>query len=182
MRKTTILLLFIFCVTLESIAQVDPAPKGDLSNIPAPEGYVNDFADVLLDEEEEILENYLKTYEENTSREIAVVSVQSLHNYSDIAKLTTDLMDKWGVGQDELDNGLVVLIAPINRKMRIATGINTEDILTDQICSEVLNQQMIPFFKDGHFYEGILTGIVLLQEHWGATTAAENKFLDMIED
>lgn len=183
MKQISLSLLFSLCFILNSFAQIDSAPsQEDLSNIPASNGYVNDFADILSEQEEAILEKYLETYEVNSAREIAVVSVQSLDGHDNIADFSTDLMNKWGVGQDKLDNGLIILIAPNERKMRIGTGLTTENIITDQICTDVLNQQMIPFFKQGHFYEGILTGIVLLQEHWGEATEAEVKFLDALED
>lgn len=182
MKQFLLLLFFCFGLTIQSFAQQSPAPKGDLSTLPESNGYINDFADILSEEEEEILEKYLDTYENSSSRQIAVVSLNSLYNYGNVRDLTTDLSNKWGIGQKDLNNGVLILIAPKDGKMRIGTGYGTEKILSNQICGKVLNQYMLPFFREGHFYEGILSGLILLVDHWGAPTEAELEFLDTIED
>lgn len=127
--------------------------------IPAPpSGYVLDLANLLSPEAEAILESQLTTLEEETSTEIAVVTVPTLQDYS-IEEYTIRLARDWGVGQEEFDNGLILLVAPNERKVRIEVGYGLEGVVTDAQSNAVINEVLIPFFKDGLYEDGILQGV-----------------------
>ncbi|SDX59040.1 uncharacterized protein SAMN05216556_1592 [Aequorivita viscosa] len=80
--------------------------------------------------------------------------------------MATDLGKYWGVGTAEKDNGLIILLCKPCQKIGIATGFGTELILTDQICKNVIDQTIIPEFKNGKFYDGIKNGVAELIEKW----------------
>jgi uncharacterized protein len=84
--------------------------------------------------------------------------------YNDIVKFATDIGNTWGVGEYEKDNGIVVLICKPCRNIGIAVGTGIEDVLTDEICKEIIQKTMIPEFKTDNFYEGTFNGITALIE------------------
>ena len=95
-------------------------------------------------------------YADATTRQIVVVTVDSISPYSDIQKYASDLGSYWGVGHKDLDNGLVIVLSKPLRKVAIAIGYQrTEKILTDSICKQIIDSIMIPNFKNDDYYEGI---------------------------
>lgn len=105
-------------------------------------------------------------YNIETTRQIVVVTIDSINPYSDIQKMATDLGKYWGVGTAEKDNGLIILLCKPCRKIGIATGTGTELILTDEICKEVIDKTIIPEFKNREFYGGIKKGVTELITKW----------------
>src|SRR5690606_23661182 len=91
----------------------------------------------------------LYDYDVETTRQIVVVTIDSIKPYSDIQKYATDLGNYWGVGTAEKNNGLTIVICTSCRQIGIATGLGTELILTDEICKNVIDQTIIPEFKNG---------------------------------
>ena len=101
-----------------------------------------------------------------TTRQIVVVTVDSISPYSDIQKFATDLSNYLGVGDAEKNNGLTIVMCNPCRKIGIATGTGTELILTNDICKKVIDQTIIPELKNGNFYVGIKNGVIDLIEKW----------------
>ena len=90
-----------------------------------PSGFVNDFADILPVQEKISLEQELDSFADETSVEIAVVSVSTLSG-EDIAMFATELGQKWGIGDSEQDRGVVIVIAPTERQWFVAVGYGLE--------------------------------------------------------
>lgn len=116
-------------------------------------------------------ENYelaakLVEYGEVTTRQIAVVTVDSISPYNDIQKYAADLGNYWGVGQKDLDNGLVIVLSKPLRKVAIATGYGTEKVLTDSICKHIIDIVMTPKFKTGDYFEGINNSVDTIINIW----------------
>ena len=86
--------------------------------LPKASGYINDFADLLDGHARVALEQRLKDVEAKTSSEIAVATVTSLDGLS-VEEYATRLFKEWGVGQEQTDNGVLILVAPNEREMRI---------------------------------------------------------------
>ena len=82
--------------------------------------------------------------------------------------LTELLGNCWGVGRSDIDNGLVLFVSQKMRASHIATGTGTENILTDSICAVTIQEQLIPQFKQGDFYQGIKGGVLRLMREWSA--------------
>lgn len=125
--------------------------------IPSPEGYVNDFANMIPDEEEKSLESFLVAYEQKTTNEVAVVTVETIGDKT-IEDYTIHLAEKWKVGKKEKDNGVILLIAEKERKIRIEVGYGLEPVLTDAKAKLIIEREMTPLFKAGDYAAGIRAG------------------------
>ncbi len=125
---------------------------------PNPPRLVNDLAQVLSFEQETALESKLVRYNDSTSTQITVAILPTLED-GNIAEYAFKLGRIWGVGQKGKDNGIVILICPEARQSFIATGYGIEGFVTDMAAGEIVRQEMIPFFKEGKYYEGIDAGV-----------------------
>ena len=119
-----------------------------------PPKLVNDFANILGDREELILEKKLVAYNDSASTQIAVVTISSLKG-NDIGDYSFRLAEKWGIGQKGKDNGLLILIALEDRKMFIATGYGMEGVIPDALAKRIVENYMKPNFRNNNYYKGI---------------------------
>lgn len=126
--------------------------------LPKPSGYVNDFAGILDEQTRGMLEQRLKDVETRTSSEIAVATVKSLDGMS-IEEYADRLFREWGVGQKKTDNGVLILVAPNDREMRIEVGYGLEGVLPDGLAGEIRDQQFLPRFRDSDYVGGIRDGV-----------------------
>jgi len=136
------------------------------SKFPNSTGIVNDHSRILTANQRNELSKTLHHYDVKTTREIVIVTIDSIIPYTDIQEYTTDLGNEWGIGKTEKDNGLIMVICKPCRKLAIATGHGTEKVLTDQICKSVIDNTMVPEFKNDKYYDGIKKGITELIEEW----------------
>ena len=127
---------------------------------------INDFDSIFSSSQRKELSDILYDYNIQTTRQIVVVTIDSIKPYSDIQKMGTDLGKYWGVGTAEKDNGLVIIFSKPQGKIGIATGYGTELVLTNEICKSVIDSVMIPEFKNGEFYNGIKNGVTELIAKW----------------
>ncbi|ADV50576.1 protein of unknown function DUF477 [Cellulophaga algicola DSM 14237] len=137
-----------------------------IGNFPFPIGSVSDYENVFNDNQISKLTKIIAQYEEKTTREIAIVSVHSIEPYDNIKDYSTDLANEWGIGNPESDNGLLILFSKNLRELRITTGFGTEKILTDEKCKKVIDETIIPEFKNGEYFDGIKIGLSELIELW----------------
>lgn len=149
-----------------------PVPLIDFSEV---EGFretkekgriVCDYDSLFKIEERNELGNLINDYNVKTTRQIVVVTVDSLYGYLDIQRFATDLSNYWGVGTKEKNNGLAIVLCKPKQKIGIATGFGTEKILTDSICKIVIDSMIIPKFREGNFYSGMKAGVVELIRKW----------------
>lgn len=127
---------------------------------------VNDFEFVFSVEELEKLTRIIREFEEKTTNHIAIVSIKSIKSYDDFDKYALDLSNNWGVGQKGKDNGLTIVFSKNLGKIRISTGAGTENFVSDKECKIILDETIIPEFKNGNFYDGIEKGLYQLIEKW----------------
>lgn len=133
---------------------------------PKPVGYINDFEQILTSEQREELEKTLMEYEKKTSREIAVVTIDSIASHRDMLPYTTALLNTWGIGKSQKNNGLVIAISKNLRQAAIGTGYGTEKFLTDVVCKKIIDSVMIPEFKEERYFEGLEKGLDKIKEYW----------------
>jgi uncharacterized protein len=170
MKKITI--LFITLLTLCSTLWAEVPDR------PNPQRLVNDFAGIFSSSEQQEMESKLEQFARTTSTQIVVVTVSSLDGY-DRADYAFQIGEKWGVGQKDKNNGLVVLLKPKTTDSRgqvfIATGYGLEGVLPDAtINSTVVNNEMIPRFKQNDYYGGVTAGLnVIMDITKGEYTAEE---------
>lgn len=153
-KRFTLLLFLLISVGL-SAQDCMPAK-------PSPPRLVNDFAKIMEPSEVQALENRLVVFNDTTSTQIAVVTVNDLCG-NDAGAFAFELGEKWGVGDARFDNGIVLLFKPKTADSKgqvfIATGYGLEGVLPDAISKRIVEQEMIPLFKQGAQVQGIFKGI-----------------------
>lgn len=125
--------------------------------LPAPTGPVTDLAGVLSDAEEQTLRTLAADVEQATTAEIAVATVPSLDGLT-VEEYATKLFAAWGVGQAGKDNGVLVLVAPSQREMRIEVGYGLEGVLPDGLAGQIIRESFLPAFRDNAYGRGIVEG------------------------
>lgn len=125
--------------------------------------YVNDFAGILDPAAVSELTQAIVRVEQKTSAEIAVVTVPSLDGRS-VEDYAEELFQSWGIGKKDKDNGVLVLVAPNERKIRIEVGYGLEPILPDGLAGQIIREEFIPAFKQNAYKEGILSGTARVLE------------------
>ena len=135
------------------------AAKPLLAALPQPTGYVNDFAKILDSKTKNYLEGTARAFEQKSGNEIAVVTIPSLKG-DPIEDYAVKLYETWGIGKKGKDNGVLILVAPNDHKMRIEVGYGLEGIINDAKAGRIIREKMIPYFKEGNFSAGILNGML----------------------
>lgn len=130
---------------------------------PTPPRLVNDLAGVLLRQEADDLERKLVAYNDSTSTQIAIVTVKTTGDY-DISETALKILRDWGVGSKEKNNGLVILAAIEDRKVRIETGYGLEGAVPDAIANRIIDQIIVPNFREGHYYQGFDQAITAIEK------------------
>ena len=118
---------------------------------------VYDFAKLLPEQQERSLEQKLIRYSDSTSTQIVVAIIKSTEG-EDIDYLGAQWGHKWGIGQDKKDNGVLILLARGDRRIAISTGYGTEGTLTDAMSRRIIQNVIIPQFKQDNYYGGLNAG------------------------
>ncbi|MBN2745578.1 MAG: TPM domain-containing protein [Bacteroidales bacterium] len=125
---------------------------------PNPPKLVNDFVGVLSNAQNQALEQKLVQFNNQSSTQIAIVVVDDLLGY-DRAEYTIQLAEKWQIGQKGKDNGILIMIKPTGnsgqRSAFIAVGYGLEGVIPDAIANRIVENEMIPQFKNGDIYQGL---------------------------
>ena len=122
--------------------------------------YVNDFADVLSPETEAQLEEMLKAARAERDHEMTVVTIDSVNSYTNnhtIERFAKDLFNHWGIGNAERNDGILLLVAVEDRRMRIALGSGFRARF-DGVATRIIDSIIVPAFRDGRMEQGILQG------------------------
>lgn len=131
-----------------------PIIAGAYFNPGTPSGFISDFAGVLNASQKAQLEEKISANEKETSNEISVAIIKNLGG-DYIENFSVKLFEDWKIGKTGKDNGVLVLIAVEDRKMRIEVGYGLEGALTDSQSSWIINNIMAPAFRSNDFYGGI---------------------------
>jgi len=124
-------------------------------------GPVTDAADILAVGQRVSLAQDLARIEARTRRQIVVATVPTLGG-QDIERYAHDLGGRWGVGHKDRDDGIVILLAPNERLVRIAVGDGLDSVLTDAVCQQIIDEVMLPEFREGRLYEGLSGAVAAL--------------------
>jgi len=146
-----ITLLFFLSFSIDAVAQLDVPPK------PSEETSIYDSADMLTPSEEQMLEQKLIGYADTTSTQIVIATIESL-NGEYIGLYAPKWAQEWGIGQEKEDNGLLILLSKADRKIWITTGYGLEEYLTDFTTKDIIENIILPEFKNGNFYGGLDNG------------------------
>ena len=130
-------------------------------SLPALSGRVVDNANLLSPTARASLTEKLSSLEEKTGTQIVVATLPTLSGY-DIETYATSLFRRWALGQKQMNNGVLLLIAPSERQVRIEVGYGLEGVLTDALSSTIINAIILPNFRQDNFEKGIVEGVAAI--------------------
>lgn len=173
--KNFFFLFFVIFTTHISFSQGFEIPEK-----PNKETSVYDYIDLLKENQKINLENKLIRYSDTTSTQIVVAVINSTEG-ENIAYLGANWLTEWGIGQKGKDNGVLIILAKDDRKINISTGYGVEHLLTDYTSRQIIEYDIIPYFKRGDFYGGLNKGAdaifeVLNGEYKGTRKQTEEGF------
>jgi uncharacterized protein len=151
MKTIPILYLVVCCLVGVHISIAQP-------EIPVLQQRVTDFTNSLSYSEWKDLESRLKNFEDSTSTQVAILLVQSMEGGS-IEDFSIRVFETNKLGQKGRDNGVLIVVAKQDRKVRIDVGYGLEGVLTDALTSQITSREITPHFKQGDFYGGLLAGV-----------------------
>jgi uncharacterized protein len=149
------------------------AEAAAVPSFPALTGRVVDNAGLLSEAEEKQLRVLLEQHENETTDQVVVVTLTSLQGY-EIADYGYQLGRHWRIGQAGRDNGVLLIVAPNEHKVRIEVGYGLEGTLTDKLSHDIIQETILPRFRQGDFPAGIAQGTqAILSVLEGSYTAPE---------
>ena len=146
--KRILLLTILFLLPLPLLAL----------DVPQLSGRVNDYAGMLSPEAASRLEQKLATFERDQTTQIVVLTIPSLQG-DDIDQFTIRVADRWKIGQKGSDNGVLLVLAQAERKVRIEVGMGLQGVLPDITAGRIIRDVMRPHLKSGNFEQGIDAGV-----------------------
>lgn len=156
-RLVIVAALLVFMLPMPLAAGIPPAP--------VPARLVNDFAGVFSLSERQALETELVAFDDSTSNQIAVVTVASLDGM-DAGQYATAIHREWGVG-GAANNGIVILVKPKTANeggdVFITTGYGLEGAIPDAYCKRIIENEMIPHFRENDYYGAVEAALVQLK-------------------
>lgn len=147
-----IICILIACLLLSPI-------NGFSIDYPILRSWVNDYIDVLNNSETQELDAILKDFENNTSSQIFVAIMDQIPSGTSLEKYVSELFDHWKPGKKEKNNGVLLAIFIKDRKLRLEVGYGLEGELTNTVNKHIINNDIVPDFKQGNYYGGIKKGI-----------------------
>ena len=130
-------------------------------DFPDASGYVNDFTNTFSKSWINQTGQLVQNVEKETSCEIAVAVIDSLEGYS-IEEYAAGLFNEWGIGKKDKDNGVLLLVALSDRKLRIEVGYGLEGVLTDLQAKVIIEEVIIPRFSSNKYESGIYNGVIAI--------------------
>jgi uncharacterized protein len=147
MVRRAIRVLFISAALVPAIALAYTSPG-------KPTGFVNDFAQVIPDDQQRALEQKLAALEQQTRAELAIVTIPSLGGDT-IEDFAVRLFEEWQIGKKQQDNGVLLLVALEDREMRIEVGYGLEGDLTDAQSFQIIDRILKPAFRSADYAGGL---------------------------
>jgi uncharacterized protein len=135
---------------------------------------VNDFTNTLSFQEWQEVERLLKSYEDTTSTQVVVLMINTLDGES-IEEYANKTFALNKIGQAKKDNGVLLVIAKEDRKIKIEVGYGLEGALTDAVSSQIIRQEILPLFKADNYFGGIVTGVDAIIRTTKGEYQADNK-------
>jgi uncharacterized protein len=143
-------------------------------------GRVVDSANLLDPQQEAALTGKLEALEQQSGRQLVVATVPSLEGRT-IEDYGYRLGRTWAIGRKGEDDGVILLVAPAERKVRIETGYGARVFLTDAMCSIIIRNSILPKFKEGDFAGGISAGVDAIVEQMSLPAAEAQRRLQEAE-
>ncbi len=139
------------------LGSLAPATGASARDWPKPTSYVSDLAGIVDPSSRDSIEALAREVREKTGAEMAVVTLPDLGG-EEIEPVATDLFEKWGIGKKGKDEGVLLLLASKERRVRIEVGYGLEGILPDGLCGSIIRRVMAPELGAGRYGSGLLRG------------------------
>ncbi|HEY2924497.1 MAG TPA: TPM domain-containing protein [Candidatus Eisenbacteria bacterium] len=139
------------------LGSLAPVPDASAREWPKPRGAVSDFAGVVDPASRDSIEALARELREKTEAELAVVTLTDLGG-EEIEPAAVDLFEAWGIGKKGKDEGVLILLASKERRVRIEVGYGLEGILPDGLCGSIIRRVMAPELGAGNIGRGLLRG------------------------
>ncbi|MFH0880709.1 MAG: TPM domain-containing protein [Lentisphaerota bacterium] len=162
MRRPIGLSLVFITAILWAFASFSAGPDELLAQL-TPRGHVNDYAGLFGTNELQRTETFLADAEKATGAEIVIVAIPAPQG-GDLHACATRLFEKWGLGKKGKDNGALLITAVEDHKVRIEVGYGLEGILPDAKTGRILDEQVLPRFKENRYADGLMSGALALAE------------------
>jgi uncharacterized protein len=134
-------------------------------NLPKPLNWTNDYENIFSDDEEAKLNQIIADFEKETTVEIAIVTIDTFKvSKEKFEDLTLHIARTWGLGKKEKSNGILIDISKGYRQIRIQNGDGITPISSDDETSEIIQNQIIPYFKKEEYFEGTQAGLLKIME------------------
>jgi len=146
--------------------------SAEAQNVPYLSGRVNDYAEILSSQTISQLDSKLKAFEDSTSNQVVVLTVNSLEG-ANLEEYSIKVAETWKLGQKGKDNGVLLLVVKNDRKIRIEVGYGLEGTLTDALCSVIIQRVILPKFRNGDYDDGVKAGITSILGAINGTFTAE---------
>lgn len=147
LRQTSAVFVAIVGLCVAHIAYAYTSPG-------EPVGYINDFAGILSDSEEQELTATVTDFFASQGTEIALVTVPTIGEES-IEEYSNLLFREWGIGGATTNNGILIVVALEERAVRIEVGYGLEGLVTDAQASGLIRDYILPSFKEGNYFKGL---------------------------
>jgi uncharacterized protein len=127
-------------------------------DVPPLRGRVNDYAKVITADQTRKLEDQLAQFEQDTGHQVAILTIPSLEGDS-LEDFSIRVAENWKIGKQGFDNGVILVVVPKDRRLRLEVGYGLEGVLPDAVANQIISQYIIPRFRAGDFSSGIVAGI-----------------------
>jgi uncharacterized protein len=121
-------------------------------------GRVNDYAGVLRRDQAQSVESRLAQFEQDTGHQVAVLTVPALEG-EDIEGFSIRVAENWKIGKKGFDNGVILVVAVKDRRLRLEVGYGLEGVLPDAIAKRITSEYIVPHFRSQDYAGGIIAGI-----------------------
>jgi uncharacterized protein len=158
LKRSQIIYRMLICCLGIIFLTLTGLQNGYCLEVPALKGRVNDYGNILSAATETQLDQFLQQLEQTDSTQIAVLTIPSLDGES-LEGFSLKVVENWKIGQAEIDNGALLLVAVSDRKIRIEVGYGLEGSLTDLQAGRIIRNVILPQFKQGNFDQGIIDGV-----------------------
>lgn len=173
MKKLALLVLLISIVAFPGMARD--------AEIPYLSGRVNDYAGILSEYAVENLSDKLREHENRTTNQVVVLTLPSLQGES-IEDFANRVFIEWGLGQADKDNGILMVVVPDEKRMRIEVGYGLEGSLSDLQAGRIIREVMAPRFREGDFDGGVTEGALAVISILEGQDIADGVYMDESSD
>lgn len=164
MKRVLQVLIAMIVIACPSFACAGVPEKPDFFS------YVYDYANVISASDEYLISTYAQSVDTLGVAQLIAVTVESLTDMDD-AEYCTQLMNTWGIGRATTNDGILILLAPNERRIRIGTGSGIDKQLSDDMCGMLLDKYAIPFLAENEFSSGMVSLVkatcakVMIEKH-----------------